>query len=308
MTVDVLEPVTRAVAMSPRQTLLSWANDANMVYDVARRIATTSFAPLAFRGKPEEITAAILAGAELGFDPMAALRSINVINGTPALSAMAQRAVLQSRGHTLLVVESTQTRALVRGRRADGGDWQESLWTIDRAKQMGLAGKENWRNQPTAMLVARATAECARLVAADALLGMPYAVEELADGGASAPDTPPPAVAHGATAVRTVRRAPKVAEPGPVAPPPETAPDAPVAAEPAPGEGITLEQSVALHARLRESGLGERAAGLRYIGTVIGRPVGSTKELTIGEAAAALDALAADPDEWPPVAEPGAGA
>jgi hypothetical protein len=50
-----------------------------------------------------------------------------------------------------------------------------------RGKPVEATGKENWQNQPQAMLLARATAECARLIAADAILGIPYAAEELRD-------------------------------------------------------------------------------------------------------------------------------
>ena len=41
----------------------------------------------------------------------------------------------------------------------------------------------NWKKQPGAMLVARATSEACRLVAADAILGIGYSSEEIADGG-----------------------------------------------------------------------------------------------------------------------------
>ncbi len=37
--------------------------------------------------------------------------------------------------------------------------WQTSVWTIERAQQMGLLGKDQWKKQPDAMLVARATSE-----------------------------------------------------------------------------------------------------------------------------------------------------
>ena len=59
-----------------------------------------------------------------------------------------------------------------------------------RAKGLGLLGKDNWKRQPQAMLVARATAECCRLVASDVLLGVPYAVEELEDNASDVPTAP----------------------------------------------------------------------------------------------------------------------
>ncbi|MBQ1164370.1 hypothetical protein KBZ21_40985, partial [Streptomyces sp. A73] len=41
--------------------------------------------------KPDEVTAAILAGQEMGLSPMAALRSMHVINGVAGLSAISLR-------------------------------------------------------------------------------------------------------------------------------------------------------------------------------------------------------------------------
>ena len=161
--------------------LAVWANEARQVAVIAESLARTAFVPAPFRGKPAEVTAAILAGQEVGMRPMAALRAIDVIQGKPAMSALAMRALVQSHGHRITVTDQSNTRAVVEGQRRGDETVQRSVWTIERAKQLGIAGKDNWRNQPMAMLVARATAECARLVAADVILGMPYSTEELED-------------------------------------------------------------------------------------------------------------------------------
>lgn len=160
-----------------------WASDAQEIARMAASLVQTSFVPAAMRGKPAEATAAILTGLEVGLQPMAALRSIDVIQGTPALRAVTLRALVQGAGHEVWVDEQTKTRAVVKGRRRGSDVVQESVWTTDRAKDLGLLGKDNWKKQPGAMLVARATAECCRLVAADVILGLPYAVEELTDEG-----------------------------------------------------------------------------------------------------------------------------
>ena len=145
-------------------------------------------------GRPAELdidattataAAAIMTGAELGLKPGAALRSIAVINNTPALSAITLRAILLNAGHEIWVLpDSNRHRAIVRARRLGSEDVQQSTWTLDRAKIAGLyPGQERgqWRKNPGAMLVARATAEAARYVAADAILGIPYTAEELID-------------------------------------------------------------------------------------------------------------------------------
>lgn len=163
--------------------LMRWAADAREAHIIAQALAKTSFVPASLRNKPEDITAAILAGQELGLQPMSTLRSIDVIQGTPALRAHAMRALVQSHGHEIEVVESTDEVCRVRGRRGRligaGGEWQEVVWDIPRARKLGLVDKDQWKKQPRTMLVARATSEMCRLIAADALYAMPYAAEEL---------------------------------------------------------------------------------------------------------------------------------
>ncbi len=188
--------------------LMQWARDASEAHRIAVSLSKTSFVSTTLRGKPDEITGAILTGQEIGLEPMSALRSIDIIQGTPAMRANALRGLVQSRGHEVWVEgEPTASRAVVCGQRKGSDRVQKSVWTIDRAQRLGLTTKDNWRKQPEAMLVARATAEVCRLIASDVLLGLPYAVEELDEGVESKP--------------RTARRKP---EPVEVDPPALTAP------------------------------------------------------------------------------------
>lgn len=197
-TADLAVPADRADAAVAR--LAQWAQAASATHKMAQTLVETSFVPQAFRNKPVEATAAMLAGAEVGLNPMASLRAFDVISGTAAPRALTLRAIVQSHGHELVVAESTNERCVVRGRRKGETDWQESVWDIDRAKRLKLTGKDNWQNQPKAMLLARATAECARLVAADAILGIPYAAEELRDDPGLREEIAPAPVATPVTA------------------------------------------------------------------------------------------------------------
>ncbi len=159
--------------------LVQWAYEARQANQIAQSLANTSFVPASLRGKPNDITAAILAGQELGLKPMATLKSIDIIQGTPALRAHAMRGLIQSQGHEIELVESDPQHCVMRGRRSGAEAWQVVTWTIERATQLGLMGKDQWKKQPQTMLVARATGELCRLIASDALHGMPYASEEL---------------------------------------------------------------------------------------------------------------------------------
>lgn len=243
------------------ERLGEWAISAQAAYQVAERLVESSFVPAQFKGKPVEAAAAILAGVEVGLQPMAALRSFDIIQGTAAARAMTLRAIVQSHGHEIEQVEATSSRCVMQGRRRGAHNWQKVTWTIDRAKEMGLTGKDNWKKQPQAMLVARATSEIARLIASDAILGIGYSVEEIQDGAgeytamASESAAPP--------ATRTVSRAP---------------------------ESITDAQSKKLHALVNEFGW-DRDVKLAFASQMVGRTLGSTSELTKSEAVSVIDAL-----------------
>lgn len=170
------KPVEPEFRNSP---LVQWAYEARQAAQISKSLAATSFVPASLRGKPADVTAAILAGQELGLQPMASLRSMDVIQGTPALRAHAMRGLVQSRGHSVQLVSSTKERCVMRGRRSGEQEWQEVEWTVERAADLGLTGKSEWKKQPQTMLVARATGEICRLVASDVLYAMPYAAEEL---------------------------------------------------------------------------------------------------------------------------------
>lgn len=303
------QPQQQVVRVQPR-TVLSlheWAQSAQAAYDVAQRLVTTSFVPEAFRGKPHEATAAILAGDEVGLSPMAAMRSFDIIQGTAAPRAMTLRAIVQSQGHEVRVVESTASRCVVAGRRHGSGPEQQSVWTLERAKQLKLTGKPNWQNQPQAMLLARATSELCRMIASDAILGVPYAVEELSDG--EMPDSEPTQPQTSATPPprRTAQRRnqPRTAPKQPAQAQAEPQEDSEPSGPPLPGEEgfeeepaaetasppITRAQTTKLHAIFSEAGISSRDTKLAISAHIIGRELQSSSDLTKDEASTLIDTL-----------------
>ena len=110
---------------------------------------------------------------------MTSLKSIDVIQGQPALRAHAMRGIVLKQGHEIELVESDDHHCVMRGRRKGAENWQTVVWDTNRARQMGLLNHDQWKKQPKTMLIARATGEICRLIAADALHGMPYVAEEL---------------------------------------------------------------------------------------------------------------------------------
>ena len=335
----------------PEFPLSKWADEFLDTARVSSELARTRFVPESlwvFRKRDgqevfdaqattAQVTAAIVTGRELGMSPMASLRSIDVIQGQPALRAVALRALLLSHGHDIWVEEATNHRATVSGRRANSDRIQSITWTMDDAKQRNLDGKPNWRKQPRNMLIARATGDVARLVAADVLLGVPYLVEELEDGvdstnaiGASTGDGAPRAPARRtrrpAAAIDHNKIAQKIQETLPKRPPADSPPldEQPAASEPArpepadepaldePAEqqpGMTEPQQRRMHALIRQRfgdyrNTAVRETVLTHLSETVGRPVDSTGELTFDEASAVIRDLEPEPtfdDEPPPL-------
>lgn len=161
--------------------LLLWAQAADAAHQVAQRLVVTSFVPDHFRGKPAEAAAAILTGAELGLKPMAALRAIFVIKGTPGMYAKAMVAVVQSRGHEVWAEEQSDERVVMCGKRKGSANVVKTTWDRARVVKAKLTANAKYQDNPQQMMVARGQAEICRQIASDALHGVPYAVEELED-------------------------------------------------------------------------------------------------------------------------------
>lgn len=292
MTMATVEPAPLATTdFQPTAAIASisdWARELDAAYDIAQKLCVTPFAPQHFRGKPADAAAAILTGHELGLTPMAALRSIFMISGTPGLYAKAMVAIAQSRGHQVWVAEQSDERVVVKGRRRGESEVYETVWTPERVKLAGLESNAKYRTSRQQMMVARGQSEIARQVAADALHGVPYSVEELEDlppiRGTAAVERPRPA-----TLAEIVTPA------QPTEPEPVDIGDAPEAATPA--------QTRKLYALLRDTGRAERADALRYLSLFLDREVESTKTLSKVEARVVIDDLEAQTAAMPQSAD-----
>jgi hypothetical protein len=143
-----------------------------------RYIANTDFVPKQYRGKLDQIMACIATGRELGIGDMQALRSINVIDGRPSLSAELMVQLARRHGHSITGSTGPET-ATVKGKRADNGDEMTVEWTLEMAKRAGLVRKDNWVRYPEAMLWNRAVSQLCRMLFPDVLAGASYTPDEL---------------------------------------------------------------------------------------------------------------------------------
>lgn len=317
--------------MQPETTrqidLKSWAQEFRDVYAVAEALSKTPFVPREMMGKQADVAAAIMKGRELGLDPFDALGSIYIVHGRVGYYAEFMRRRIIQAGHTLRIIENTDSRCIVEGIRKDGGDAQRATFTAEQARKAGIdLGK-----YPADKLVARATSRLCRQVFPDVLSGTLIA-EDLMDGLIPADETPEAAPA-GKPALQR-KRATKAAKAASTQPAPAPAEDRsdelaellgdqpdgrtdtereadeqaqwqrdegvpdtrgePDEPEPLPlDEPITPAQLKLLLIRFRERGFTDqqRQERLDYCIGLIGRQITSSKELTSNEASRIIDSL-----------------
>lgn len=152
------------------------------VFRIAKAIHASGLAPNGMKSV-EQITVAIMHGAEIGLPPMQAIQRIAVVNGRPTIWGDALPALLLARGFKLeeFMDGADDARgATCRVIRPDGTKI-ERRFTVHDAKTAGLWGKVGpWKQYPDRMLQMRARGYAARDGAADVLSGL-YVAEELQD-------------------------------------------------------------------------------------------------------------------------------
>lgn len=262
------------------------AQDLSDAHKIGTALASTSFVPAHFKGKPDEAAAAILYGSTIDMDPLTALQNIFVIGGKPALYARSMVAVVLSKGHRIWTEDESDGTVTVAGQRKGSETVERVTWTTDMAKKAGYTKNANYGTNSRAMLYARASGDVARRVAPDALLGMAYTKEELEME--AAPTTAAPQAKPG-DRLRAAVNLP----PAPV----EDIADAEVVDVSESVEMISDAQMKALHASFNDAEITDRAERLDVCMGVIGRDIDSSKDLTRSEASAVLDRIKALPAE-----------
>lgn len=159
--------------------------------ELARMISKSGLVPDKLRGKPEDTLIVMMTGRELGLMPMQSLREINVIQGKGVASAdLLAGLVLASPVCELFrVVESNDDSAMVEAKRVGWPDAKTIGYTTDDAEKAGLLGKDNWRKNKSAMLIARAKTRAARTWFPDVVGGF-YSPDEADEILARAESTP----------------------------------------------------------------------------------------------------------------------
>lgn len=252
-------------------------------WQFAEQVASSGMVPKAYRGDPGGVLLAINLGQQMGLSPAESLYRIHVIEGKPSASAELIASNVRKAGHKIRI-QATNEQATVRITRADDpDDTSEITWTWDDATRAELTGKDNWRKYPRAMLRARAISECAREACPEALYGVTYVDGEVVASSYDDSD----GVTTGAVARES---AADVLQQSTTEAPQQTEAEA----------GITSSQQKRIGTLMREASIADRDMALRYVADVIGREIGSRKELSVDEADKVIVALeseaSADPN------------
>jgi len=155
------------MSVSERQHYASVLADARMI-------------PKAFQKSPADIFVAIEYGNALGIAPIVALNEINVINGTPSLSASMMASLARNAGHRVRTQNLEDGSAVCEIIRSDDPEFtHRSEWDQKKAQGAGLWGKGHWAKDPATMLRWRAISECVRMACPEVLGGLKYTSEEV---------------------------------------------------------------------------------------------------------------------------------
>jgi hypothetical protein len=124
----------------------------------------------------------IMAGAEMGIAPFAAMNGFNIIKGKAVPNANTLAAVVKADPrYDYRVTEHTDDACTIVFFERANGEWGEvgtSTFTRKDAKQAGLGG-QNWDKYPRNMLFARAMSNGAKWFCPDAFPGPVYTADEL---------------------------------------------------------------------------------------------------------------------------------
>jgi hypothetical protein len=150
----------------------------SVMKETATMLCKTGFLPQAIK-TPEQAIAIILTGRELGIGTMAALNTINVIQGKPTVSPQLMLALIERSGQLENIeIEPHNGNAIRCTMKRRNRSAHTEYFGETEASAMQLTGKDNYKKQALTMYRWRAVAACARVVFPDVILGL-YTPDEM---------------------------------------------------------------------------------------------------------------------------------
>lgn len=243
----------------------------------AQALAAADLLPSQYRSKPANVLLAMEYGLALGLDTVTAIQQVHIIDGRPSASAQLLAALVRRAGHRLRV-SGDDRHAVAEIIRCDDPEFTfRAEWTIERAAAANLAGRDQWKKYPAAMLKARAITEVARDACPEVLSGV--------SGTADAPEHDAPTDPDDAP--RVVVSTGEIIE------------DAEIADDPEPGRGLDDLDESAHPEQLKRIGElfdecfeDDPTRRRAVVEAIIGRLIESPSDLTAAEAADVAIAIA----------------
>ena len=199
--------MSTAVVAYEATTLDERMRYANTIAAAGQMIPRGLFDPATGKPSPPKVLLVMETGSMLGLHPMAALQSINVVEGRATLAAQLMAGLIRQAGHRLEIVKTGTIpggdyAVTVTLTRADTGDVYTATWDIPRAIRAGLV--DSYEQNPQGVFVVRARSDKGKILpweayaesmpkwrsisevalegASDVTLGM-RSYEEMTDGG-----------------------------------------------------------------------------------------------------------------------------
>lgn len=160
--------------------------------DLLSQIVPTGLLPRHIR-TPQAGLLQLILGRERGLSLMQSLMGLHVIEGVPSMKTELLAALVKQSPvcEYLRVVEADATHAIAEGKRR-GGEPVRMTWTIEDARNAGLAGKDNWKKYPKRMLTWRALSDVIKLEFPDVCQGTAPTEELMDEAGTATVVAPPP--------------------------------------------------------------------------------------------------------------------
>lgn len=121
----------------------------------------------------------VMAGAELGFGPVASMTGVYIVKGRVTISANLMAAAIKRHPAYTYRVRVHDEESCVIDFIEDGDVIGTSAFSMDDARKAGLAGSQTWKQYPRNMLFSRALSNGAKWYCPDVFGGPIYTPDEL---------------------------------------------------------------------------------------------------------------------------------
>lgn len=157
-------------------SLMPTTEEFQMLQIIAKNAQDSGF--YAGVGQQSRILMVLLSARELGISPMLALNGgIWNIQGKIEISARLMNGLIRRAGHSIKIVESTDTNCTLLGTRSDG-DFFTCTFSQEDATKAGLWTRDVWKKYPADMLYNRCMSRLARRLFSD-VIGVAYVEGEI---------------------------------------------------------------------------------------------------------------------------------